>query len=468
MKRELMILITMLSALLMVLISACGDGDSGDSNADGDYSENSDGDIESMPDGDDISDGDSDNSEEGEIDGDKNSDGDPEDSETDGDATEDQEDSEESENQESDGDEENAENDSSTEPEPSGIDGYMVAILYNLNTGDFVGHEISLLHLSETGEWTEETEKLEVHDFPRAATFTPNGNRLIVAQDSGWITAFDIRDGEAQFAWEIETEGYFQQIEALDYNRVLLMDGNHISNGGGLTILDMSTNPPTIDTDLLAFSAPSGFAIHPDEPKAAIFGVTPMDSGDDKYTDDMALADISGFPSLIEYFDLWGDATENANPMSAWPGFSPDGSMLAGGNDALWDPEVGVVKLFSYSDNEIAFLDSDEVGTPSGYAFSDNNEYLYIGSVESNRIHIFDVSGGTMEFVASQSGQDLVDQIIPIRKGPLAGHLLTAPYDGPALMKVNEDGTLEEISRFALDIDHFYMSGGMALGHEYE
>jgi len=466
MKRYSLTLAIFFSALMLFLCIACGDGESGDSNTDGDDADNSDGDFDVMPDGDDASDGDfSENAEESEdveIDGDKNSDGDT-DGVIDGDSSE----IESEEYADTAEDQENDIADGDNTPEPSGIDGYLVAILYNMNTVDYTGNEISLLRLSESGDWLEENEVITVHDNPRSATFTPNGNRLIISHDSGWISIFDIRDGEATLAWDIEVDGYYEQIEALDYNRVLLMDGNHIINDGGLAILDISAEPPFVEEGLLPFSAPSGFAVHPTEAKAAVFGVTPMDDKE-KYTDDMALADISGFPELIKYFNLWGDETENVNPMSYWPGFSPDGSMLAGGNDAMWGLEIGVVKLFSYENGEIEYLDNEEVNTPSSCVFSDDSQFLYIGAVESNRIDIFDVSGGTMEFVESESNQDLVEQIIPIRKGPLAGHLLTGPYDGPVLLEVDTDGTLKEVSRFPLDIENNYMVGGMAVGHEYE
>ena len=470
MKRYSLPVLVLFTLLLLFFVNAWGSGDSGDSNTDGD--ENNDGDVDLVSDGDDFVDGDySEDAEDIEVDGDKNSDGDFDDNaggDTDGDSTEEEspEYADDSEDMESDGDtDETADGDET--PEPSGIDGYLVAVLYNLNTPDYTGNEISLLRLTENGQWAEENVVLTVHDNPRAATFTPNGNRLIVTHDSGWISIFDIRNGQATMAWDIETDGYYEQIQALDYDRVLLMDGNHVINGGGLAILDISAEPPFVVDDLLPFSAPAGFAMHPSQAKAAVFGVTPMDSKE-KYTNDMALVDTSDFPELISYFNLWGDENENVNPMSHWPGFSPDGGTLAGGNDAMWGLEIGTVKLLSYNSGEITFLDSDEVNTPSSYVFSDDSNFLYIGAVESNRIEICDVFGGTMEFVENESSQDLVEDIIPIRKGPLSGHLLSGPYDGPVLLKDDQDGTLTEISRFALDIEHDYMVGGLALGHEYE
>jgi|GEM_PF-2387693 len=344
-------------------------------------------------------------------------------------------------------------------PDP-GISGYVIAILHSVNTPDYDGNEMSLYQLGDNGSWGAFYQRETFTDSVVDVTFTPDCTRMLVAEDSGNVDVYTIEDGLIAFMGSVDTEAYVSSMRAVRNDAVYILDGNGEQWGGGLKLLDLRTNPGVMTDQHVAMHAPSGLAISPDGAWAMAFGGPVMDD-----PDNTTVCSLDGMEmSLSGYYDFWEEQASVASP-----GFSPDGSRVAAGNNSPYYPDANTMKLFSFSaTGEPAELDSATVQNPSAAVFSDDGAYLMVSTFDGNTVEVFDVSDDTLDATYTASSMPLADRIIPIRRGPLAGHVLVGTYNAIVLMKVEANGHLTEVSRQnnggegATEIFGFF-----AVGHAY-
>lgn len=374
------------------------------------------------------------------------------------DADMDSNDGEQSQENEAEGEPETeAETENAEFPDPN-IDGYLVAALHTINTIDYDGNEMSFYLLGEDGQWLDLDERILLHDRPEDAAFTPFGHRLLVVHGGGEILVFNIIDGLPEQANDISGDGYFSEI-LISGERAYLLDGNPDQYGGGLKVLDLKLDPPAMTEEHIVMHAPSGLAINPGGEWAVAFGGPVM--GDESNT---AIIDIGGDAIRLEsFYDFW---IERATVMD--PGFSPDGAHFAAGNNSPFYEDAGVVKLFSFSESgEIAILDSTIVETPSAFVFSDDGRFLLVSALEDDSVSVFNVEDGALTNASNEGNLGLADDIAPLRKGPLAGHVIVAIYNALILFSVGDDGNLSETSRLTMSEGVENLIGGIAVGNSY-
>ena len=323
-------------------------------------------------------------------------------------------------------------------PDP-GISGYIVAILHSVNTQDYDGNEISLYQLGEDGQWGAFYQRETFADAVADVTFTPDCTRMLVAQSSGDVTVFSIENGVIASIGTIETEAYISAILATRNDAAWVLDGNGAQWGGGLKVVDLTGDPGTVTSQFIAMHAPSGLAVSPDNLWALAFGGPEMSS-----TDNTTVCSLDGAQiSLGGYYDFWDDQASVASP-----GFSPDGTRFAAGNNSPYYDDANTMKLFSFSSEGVpAVIGETTVQNPSAAVFSDDGTYLMVSTFDGNSVEVFDVSNDTLTAVSSATGLPLADRIVPIRSGPLAGHVMVGTYNAMVLMKVEANGTLSEVSR---------------------
>ncbi len=349
--------------------------------------------------------------------------------------------------------------DQEQEPLPPAFEGYMAVALHSSNTANYTGNALTSIIISEEGQFLE-PERLTIHEHPSDAAFTEDGRRLVVVHEGGEIVVLETEGGTLSSQHDLVEDGYFEEVIVGKNEQAYILDGNPLDYGGGLRVLDLQTNPPSLTDDHLQMFAPSGLALSPDQNTAVVFGVKSMDD-----TEDTVIIDLSSSsPSALSYFDFW-----TGQPTVVNPNFSPDGTMLAAGNDSMFDDDAGFIRLFSVSaGNVIAEIDNIEVQTPNSFVFSDDNSFLFALSVEGNKLERFSIDSGELTHLGSISGLPLATEIIAIRKGPLAGHLVVTPYLGVVLFKVEDDGSLTEVDRYDFESSAENFVNGLGLGHCYE
>jgi DNA-binding beta-propeller fold protein YncE len=138
--------------------------------------------------------------------------------------------------------------------------------------------------------------------------------------------------------------------------------------------------------------------------------------------DDTRLLSLGPPVTELAAYDLWSDAV-GATRIAA----SPDGALVAVPNNSMFSSLSGTVKLFSVAGDVVTELDTATgLQTPSELLFSPDGSLLLVSDWEADAVHVFDVSGDTLEPGDAVSGVGLAEHLAMVSRGASAGLVLAA------------------------------------------
>jgi hypothetical protein len=339
------------------------------------------------------------------------------------------------------------------------IDEYLVAIWHGTNTADFHGNKFRVVTLSDSGVWGDSDELLESYELISSATFNDDGSLLAMGHEGGELVVYEVAGsalGDASFDANVDV--YLTEMNFYDNDQLLLTDGTGEMWDGGIKWLDLAMETPVVDESFVSVHVPSGLALSPERDWAVVFGGEIVDD-----TNDMAAIPLSsaGFGEAT-FFDHWADSTHMYGSA-----FSPDGAYVAAGNYSAFASDADKVQLFGFDAGDVTALDDVEVYTPSDSAFSDDSSTLYVSAFEDNKVEVYSITDDELTPIQTVTGLPLADDIVPIRRGPLANHILVGILSDIVLFEVDEDGTLTEVSRVSLGDGTEAIISGFAVGTSY-